>query len=147
MYPTLKSGDVVFVETISLWLWKPVRGEIIVLHNPHKSGETDVKRVIGLPGETVHVLPDRVVVGKTCGESGMPLSPQFASLLPQDSPCQTTYATSTQIGRGNNGITFDMFLGPLDYFVLGDDRRDSSDSRLFGAVQPENFIGRVLFSL
>lgn len=141
MHPTLKDRQVVFIETISHYVVQPSRGEIMVLNNPHKPSETDIKRVIGLPGETVHVLPDRVVISRACGgASGAPLAPQ-------DGPCQTTYATSTPIGRGNNGIVFDMFLGPYDYFVLGDDRRDSSDSRLFGAVQRENIIGRVIFSL
>lgn len=158
MHPTLKDGQVVFIESISHYVLRPSRGEIMVLRNPHKPGETDIKRVIGLPGETVHVLPDRVVISKAClpgqglpgqggGASGAPLAPQFAPALPVDGPCQTTYATSTPIGRGNNGIVFDMFLGPHDYFVLGDDRRDSSDSRLFGAVQRENIIGRVIFSI
>ncbi len=148
MYPTLKDGQVVFIETISQYVMRPSRGEIMVLHNPHKPSETDIKRVIGLPGETVHVLPDRVVISKACGgASGAPLASHLAPRLPEDGPCQTTYATSTPIGRGNNGIVFDMFLGPHDYFVLGDDRRDSSDSRLFGAVQEENIIGRVIFSI
>lgn len=143
MYPTLKDGQVVFIETISQYVMRPSRGEIMVLHNPHKPSETDIKRVIGLPGETVHVLPDSVVINKECLPGhGLP-----GDGLPGEGPCQTTYATSTPIGRGNNGIVFDMFLGPLDYFVLGDDRRDSSDSRLFGAVQRENIVGRVIFSI
>lgn len=127
MYPTLKNGEVMVVDTLSLHIVAPRRGELLVFRNPHHklqgdSVEIDVKRIIGLPGETVHVREYSVSIN------------------------DTVYGPATLLGGGadgRNGNEFDMQLGPYDYFVLGDNRRDSSDSRLFGAVQAENFIGRA----
>lgn len=152
METTLTSGDVVLVDALSLKLIGLERGELLVFRNPHRKKEgdhteVDIKRIVGLPGETVHVRLDTVVIGRNCGAAGEPAAPQRVDIQPQDGPCQTTYASSTVLGGGsfgNNTNEFDMFLGPEDYFVLGDNRADSSDSRLFGTVQPENFIGRPL---
>lgn len=130
MDPTLTSGTIMLVDTLSLKFISPHRGELLVIRNPHATyttHEVDVKRVIGLPGETVHVRPDSVAIN------------------------DTVYDSQTTIGGGGksatNGISFDMVLGPHDYFVLGDNRADSSDSRLFGAVQQSDFIGRAAVSV
>jgi len=100
MEPTLKQGDAIIVDTLSIKFIPPRRGELLVFRNPHKykdgdAIQVDVKRVIGLPGETVE----------------------------------------------------GMYLGPLDYFVMGDNRAVSTDSRQFGAVQPENFVGRPILRI
>lgn len=155
MYPTLHDGELVVVDTVSHLGVAPRRGEILVFRNPHRALDgnrvaIDIKRVIGLPGETVHVRNDRVVISRACDAHGSPLAPRYEAIAPQDGPCQVTYASSTLIGGGaehENTNEFDMFLGPRDYFVLGDDRRDSSDSRAFGAVQSGDIIGRVMIKL
>ena len=108
--------------------------EMIVFRNPYKVKEgdriqADVKRVVGLPSETVHVRRDRVVISFACAQAGGARGPDSAPVQPVDGPCQQTFATSTIIGGGSfghNGNEFDMYLGPQDYFVLGDNRRDSS---------------------
>jgi len=154
MNPTLVAGDTLVVDTLSLKLFAPRRGEILVFRNPYKAAEgdriqADVKRVIGLPGETVHVRKDKVVIDRACDESGAAQEPRRIELS-EDSACRTEYASGTLLGGGsfgNNANEFDMFLGPQDYFVLGDKRRDSSDSRRFGTVQPENFIGRPIIRI
>ena len=154
MENTLMGGDVVLVDTLSLHVIAPRRGEILVFRNPYKVKEgdriqADVKLVIGLPLETVHVRRDKVVIDRACAAPEAPRGQQIA-IQPQDGPCQSTYASSTVIGGGSYGDNtneFDMYLGPEDYFVLGDNRRDSSDSRRFGTVQPENFIGRPIIRL
>jgi len=128
MEPALADGDIVLVDRVSLQVLSPHRSEIIVLRNPHKLGETDVKRVVGLPGETVQVRTTDVVITHTDGS-------------------ESTFAGSTAIGggmRGANGLSFTMKLGPEDYFVLGDNRESSRDSRFFGAAQSGDFIGRPL---
>ncbi len=129
MYPAFNDGDLVLVERVSANFFGPRRGEIIALYNPHKKTEVDVKRVIGLPGETVEVGEYDVTVTFISGEK---------QVFPQGSDIG---------GSGDNGRVFTMKLGPLDYFVLGDNRRTSADSRSFGAVQPHDIIGRVLLHI
>lgn len=129
MYPALHNGDVVLVETLSLRFSAPQRGDIIAHRDPHKREAVDVKRIIGLPGETVIVNERDVVITLRSGE-------------------EKRFASGTQIGgAGDNGRSFLMRLGPLDFFVLGDNRRTSADSRSFGAVQPADFIGRVFLRI
>lgn len=128
MEPALEDGDIMLVDRVSLRFLSPHRGEIIVLRNPHKLGETDVKRIIGLPGENVQVRNTDAVITHANGS-------------------ESTFASSTTIGggtRGANGLSFTMKLGPEDYFVLGDNRESSRDSRFFGAAQSADFIGRLL---
>lgn len=55
MYPELKDSDVLVIDNFSFRFVAPKLGEVIMLHNPHRRAEIIVKRVIGLPGETVHV--------------------------------------------------------------------------------------------
>ncbi len=147
MHPTLRDGQIVFVWQAPRFLQTPSRGDIVVLRNPHKpQREIDIKRIVGLPGETIHVHDDKVVIGRVCDGT----SPHFVPEMLEDGPCQSTFAADTVLGGGatkRNQLEADMFLGPLDYYVLGDNRQGSLDSRLFGAVQPENLIGRVLWKL
>ena len=153
MSPALSDGDVIIVDTLSMKFLPPRRGEILVFRNPHKykdgdSIQVDVKRVVGLPGETAHVLEEKVVVTRACSADSLPSAPQFSNEGTTDGSCQKTYPSGTLLGGGSfpefgNGQRFEMFLGPLDYFVLGDNRQISEDSRRFGAVQPENFVGRA----
>jgi len=128
MEPALADGDIILVDRVSHHFFSPHRGEIVVLHNPHKLVETDVKRVVGLPGETVQVRTTDIVITHADGS-------------------EETFASSTTIGggmRGANGVSFTMKLGSEDYFVLGDNRESSRDSRFFGAAQSADFMGRAL---
>ncbi len=129
MYPTLRDGSLVLIESASLRIVGPQRGEVIAHRDPHKKEMTDVKRVVGLPGETVKVEESRVIVTSIEGR-------------------EVVYEKGTVIGgSGNNGRIFSMKLGPEDYFVLGDNRRTSADSRSFGAVQPSDLIGRIVLRI
>lgn len=127
MEPTYHEGERLLVEGLSYHLGV-ARGEIIVFHNPHTPAQTDIKRVIGLPGETVMIKGGQLSVRHTDGAI-------------------ETYAATSRIGRGGNGSDLSMQLGPYDYFVLGDNRSQSTDSRAWGAVQPSDIIGKVLWTL
>src|SRR3989344_6925587 len=67
MNPTVESGDRIIVEKVSKYLKAPQRGEILVFREPHERKEIFVKRVIGLPGETVKVEPNSVVITHSDG--------------------------------------------------------------------------------
>ncbi len=126
MEPHYSHGDVLLIERLShhIRVW---RGEALVMRNPHDKRVIEVKRVIGLPNETVELSDRGVAAIRESGESEQ-------------------FETGTLIGGEFSG-PFRIKLGPEDYFVLGDNRSKSSDSRTFGAVQKSDIIGHVLFSL
>lgn len=117
MEPNLSQNQRLIVDKISYRLRPPLRDDIIVLDLPEMD-EMLVKRIVGLPGEVVEVREGAVYVD---GEA-----------LPESYPHDLT--------------PFDMeaiLLGPLNYFVLGDNRGNSNDSRVFGPVHREHILGRV----
>ena len=96
----------------------PERQEVIVFHFPRDTSRDFVKRVIGTPGDTVEIQKGRVIV------NGLALV--------------ETYITV----RDNSSIA-PVSLGEKEYFVLGDNRRGSNDSRNWGTVPEENILGKV----
>jgi signal peptidase I len=130
MLPTLQIGDRLVVDKLP-WLAHSIhRGDIIVFHRA--PGDTDpqypilVKRVIGLPGETISSKGDTIYIdGKRIAE------PWLAALNTTLTCPQPNFdITTTHIKQGQ-------------YFVMGDCRGNSSDSRFWGTVPTKNIIGRV----
>lgn len=121
MEPSLHTDQRLVVEKISYRMHGPRRGDIVVFNMPQQSTELLIKRVVGLPGETVEIHSGMVYV------NGTPLSEPY---LDQET-------------RGRFGP---MVIPPLHVFVLGDNRSFSNDSRAFGAVPIENILGRAWFS-
>jgi signal peptidase I len=99
----------------------PQRGEIVVLWPPSSSDRPYIKRVIGLPGETVAIRGGVVTV------NGVPLTEPYIK-----APAAYTMAPRV-IGAG-------------EYFVLGDNRNNSSDSHLFGTVPADHIVGKAWLS-
>ncbi len=126
MEPSYHEGDVLLVEALTphFHVW---RGEVLVLRNPHDHSVTEIKRVVGLPNEDVEMGNTGVTV---IGVNG----------------AHSQFVPGTLIG-GTQNDTFRIQLGPEDYFVLGDNRSKSSDSRTFGAVQAPDIIGQVIIRL
>src|SRR3989344_2466148 len=124
MTPTLSEGERLVVETLSLRIVPPKRGEILIFRNPHDKSVVEIKRVIGLPTETVELDGSGVTVIYADGT-------------------QEHFENGTDIG-GTSNSQYRIHLGPEDYFVLGDNRSQSSDSRTFGGVQKADLIGRVI---
>src|SRR5512138_1422683 len=118
MQPNLHEGEYVIVDKVSYAFHQPERGEIIVLKNPTPGQPDLIKRVIGLPGETIEVRGGRVYI------NNQPLTePYLAQPMAGDFP-----ATSLQAAQ---------------YFVMGDNRNNSEDSRRFGARPAGDIVGRA----
>jgi signal peptidase I len=118
MQPNLHEGEYVIVDKVSYAFRQPERGEIIVLKNPHPGQPDLIKRVIGLPGETIEVRGGQVSI------NGQPLTePYIAQPMGREQPM-----TTLQAG---------------EYFVMGDNRGNSSDSREFGARPSGDIVGRA----
>jgi len=127
MEPTFDSGQYLIIDELTYHFAEPERGDVIIFRYPRNPSEFFIKRVIGLPGETVEVTPGSVAVVKQEGITETFIEPYL-------------------VNRGNVG-TVTMALGPDEYFVMGDNRPNSSDSRSWGAVPRQNIIGRALMRL
>ncbi len=113
---TLANGERLIIDKIPYYFGPPKRGDIIVFHAP--DGQDWVKRVIGLPGDTVAVANGRLVLdGKTINE------PYINGLMDTPFP-------QTKVPKG-------------DLFVMGDNRNISEDSRIIGPIPISSVIGRV----
>jgi signal peptidase I len=119
MEPNLHDGEYVIIDRVSYVLHKPERGDVIVFVPP--TGDKDyIKRVMGLPGDTVEVRNGQVLI------NGVVLDEPYLN-------------TTTNYALGPETIE------PGKYFVLGDNRNNSSDSHSWGTLQASSIIGRAWF--
>ena len=122
MFPTFNNGDYLIIDELSYnFLREPKRGEVIVFRPPLQGSRFFIKRVIGLPGEVIEVKDDRVFVN--------------GAALPE--PYREQITTIDGVWELDEG----------EYFVLGDNRGSSSDSRVWGTLPEGNIIGRAFLRL
>ena len=126
-YPTVIEGEKMIISKIAYQLDKPHRGDFIIMKSPTNPDVEFIKRIVGLPHEQVELRNGKVLINGT------------ALLEPYLSPA--TYTGSESFLSENQILTI-----PSDhYFVLGDNREHSSDSRTFGPVSESNIVGKVVF--
>ena len=119
MEPSLHSDERLVVEKLSYRLRGPQRFDIVVIRVPSQGDDLLIKRVIGLPGETVEIRDGVVYI------NGVELGEPFVE--------QRTYP----------GRDAKVTVPPLHVFVMGDNRTHSNDSRSFGPVPIDNIVGRA----
>ncbi len=124
MEPTFENGDYLIIDEISYILGEPERGDVVVFRYPHNPKQYYIKRIVGLPGEVVMIHDKGVTVKNKEFPEGFPLKEEYL-------PGADTY--------GNMSLA----LGGNEYFVLGDNREASSDSRRWGALKKEYIVGKV----
>lgn len=135
MVPTLRDGYIVMTEKVSTYFDNYDRGDIVILDGEDMEGynheEYLIKRIVGLPGETVRIADGHVYIR----EAG---ATEFYML---DEPYLVdgveTYVMSWGLDRGYNEIT----LGPDEYYCLGDNRPVSNDSRNLGPFSADRIKG------
>lgn len=121
MEPTLHEGQYLIVNKLVYYLHPPRRGDIIVFAFPRGPERDFIKRVIGVPGDTVEIRPGQILVnGEVIQE---PYNPE---------PVNYSYPPTT--------------LGSNEYFVLGDNRNNSSDSHTWGVLERKYIIGKAWLS-
>tara|TARA_B100000745_G_scaffold274714_1_gene203813 strand:+ start:25787 stop:26443 length:657 start_codon:yes stop_codon:yes gene_type:complete len=123
MVPTFENGDYLIVDELSYHLREPVRGEVVVFRFPQNPSKFFIKRIVGLPGETLEIKNNSVFI--TRNDVRVELNENFLE----------PYSTRDRI------ITLDEG----EYFVMGDNREQSSDSRTWGPVTKDLLIGRAFF--
>jgi len=127
MYPNFHDGEYLLTDKISYRLNQPKRGEVIIFKAPKNEEYEYIKRIIGLPGDTVKIKEGKVYINDNLLKE---------PYLPED--YQTFAGSFGQEGE-------DISLPANQYFVLGDNRNHSSDSRDWGTVPKENIIGKAWF--
>ncbi len=124
MNPTLNNGDNLIVSKITYKVSDPKRFDVVVFPYQHRKHTYYIKRIIGLPGETVYIDKDGTIY-----INGEVLEEDYGN------------ATIIDPGRASEPIT----LGDDEYFVLGDNRNNSSDSRdnMVGNIKRKDFVGKA----
>ena len=128
MVPTFQDREYLVIDEFSYYLREPQRGEAIVFRYPRDPGQFFIKRIIGLPGEKIEIMNGRIKIFNQKFPEGFTLEEPYL-----DPPGLLTRPD------------VHASLGSNEFFVLGDNRGSSSDSRVWGSL-PENLIvGRALF--
>ncbi len=126
MQPNFNDGQYLVIDEISYRFNDPERGEVIIFKYPKDPNQYYIKRIIGLPDEIVEIKDGQVVIYNQERAKGMVLD-ESAYLAERVRTAGEVY----------------LKLGPDEYFVLGDNRQASSDSRAWGGLESDLIIGRV----
>lgn len=135
MMPNYVNNEYILAEKISYLTGEPKRGDVIVFRYPGNPNVSYIKRIIGLPGETVTIENSVVKITNAEHPEGATIDEKY---LPNDT---LTLATGT-----NTGV-FSEEIKSGEYFVMGDNRQHSSDSREWGLLPKSNIIGRAWLTL
>ena len=123
MHPNFHTGQRLVVNKVIYKFHEPERGDVVILHSPKRQQGDLIKRIIGLPGESVEIKDGVVYIYKEDG-----------NVLPLDEPYITEQAEDAYTRRK---------IPDNEYFVLGDNRNNSDDSRHGWTLPRQNIIGKV----
>lgn len=126
MQPNYHDKDYLIIDRLSYRAGLPQRGDVIVLKYPKDTSQFFIKRIIGLPGETVKISQGGVYIYNKDHQDGFKLEESY---LPE--------------GLQTLGRSDPVKLGSEEYFVLGDNRMASSDSRVWGILPAQDIVGKV----
>jgi signal peptidase I len=127
MFPTFKNNDYLIIDEISYRLKEPKRYDVIVFRFPNDTTKFFIKRIVGLPNETIDIKGGDVIIKNGENPDGFKLDQSFIN--------------------NEMNTTKHYVLKSDEYFVLGDNRNASSDSRVWGAVPKEFIIGKAFVRL
>ncbi len=127
MDPTFASGQYLIVDELSYRFQAPERGQVIIFHYPKDTTQFFIKRIIGLPGETVQIQNGSIYITEVGGK--------------------TLTLNEPYVKNVGNGSDMTRKLGADEYFVMGDNRPESSDSRTWGTLPTKDIVGRAFLRL
>jgi signal peptidase I len=127
MEPNFDTGDYLIVDEISYKFSNPKRGDVIVLKPPYDPSRHFIKRILGLPGETIRVQGNLVTIFNTNHPEGLVLDEPYISF--------------------QSDKTAEFKLGSKEYFVMGDNRTVSYDSRSWGPLPTDHITGKAFLRL
>ena len=127
MAPNFSTGDYILIDELSLYFRNPQRGEVVVLRFPQNPSTYFIKRIIGLPGERVLIKDNKITI--------------FNSQHPNGFVLEEKYLSPNVITEVRQEKSKEFVLGPDEYFVLGDNRQFSYDSRDWGVLKRKDIVG------
>lgn len=127
MEPNFETGDYLIVDELTYKFESPKRGDVIVLRPPYDQSKHFIKRIVGLPGETIDVKGSLVTIYNKQNPDGFVLNEPYIKF--------------------KSDKASHMTLGPTEYYVMGDNRTVSYDSRSWGVLPAENITGRAYLRL
>lgn len=125
MEPTFQEKDYLIIDEITYRFREPQRGEVVVFRSPAGNGDYYLKRIVGLPGERVKIADHKVIV--------------YNLENPQGVVVEELYLEEATPGAIMQSLSADQ------YFVMGDNRGASYDSRRFGPIEDKDIVGRAWF--
>lgn len=128
METTFATGEYLIVDQLTYHFEEPIRGEVIVFRYPKDPSKFFIKRIIGVPGDTIEISGRTVTITNAEHPEGVTLDESYVL----DMKPNTTLTEK---------------LGDGEYFVMGDNRNASSDSRAWGVLQREKIVGRAFLRL
>lgn len=126
MFPTLENGDYLIIDEISYRTTEPKRGEVIVFRYPTEHKRFLIKRIIGLPGEKITINGSKITITQS-DDNVIQLNEEYLN------------------GDFSSYGTWELQSG--EYFVLGDNRQKSSDSRSWGVLDRDLIVGKTFLRL
>lgn len=128
METTFSTGQYLIVDQLTYHLEEPKRGEVIVFRYPKDPSKFFIKRIIGIPGDVVTIAGQKVTIKNAQHPDGIVLDESYILSMKPNSTLTET-------------------LGENEYFVMGDNRDASSDSRSWGVLQRDKIVGRAFLRL
>ncbi len=128
MEDTFHDREYLIVDQLSYRFHEPERGDVIIFKYPNDPSKYFIKRIIALPGETINISGANVTIVNEAYPDGLLLNEPYAQL-------------------GNSGVEQSLTLGVDEYFVMGDNRDHSSDSRVWGVLDRDEIVGRAFVRL
>jgi signal peptidase I len=126
MEPSFYNHEYLIIDEISYRFSEPQRGDSVVIHDPFDPAQYFIKRLIGLPGDKIKITAGRVSI--------------YDQLHPEGVTINEPYLAEAMKTAGEVEVT----LKPGEYYVLGDNRSASLDSRVFGPIPRDSIVGRTL---
>lgn len=125
MLPNFEDGELLLTDKISYRIGNPKRGDVVVFRAPPSKEDDFIKRIIGLPGETISIESGKVYI------DGVPLEEDYI-------PPSIATLSGSFLSEGKQ-----IAIGTDEFFVLGDNRGHSSDSRSWGFIKKEDIVGKA----
>lgn len=125
MEPTFHDHQYLLIDEISYRFSEPQRGDVVVFRYPNDPSQFFIKRIIGLPGEKLEIRNNTITI--------------FNNKYPDGAILEESYLDKSVTTAGDISVQ----LSNNEYYLLGDNRNSSLDSRFFGSVQRKFLVGRT----